>query len=183
MHRVQRRWRRYFSIMLHKAAIVGALASILYIVYTSMYKGYILTPMLLILAVLAALYYVTTSVVTSGMVNRKEGKKRISYRAGLVDKSNLIPGRLEFDEEKIVFYKRRGDLGGVEESFRIPCSELVSYSIGKINEYHSGIKLSIKDGEYLIKCRDILKNEALFSRVTGLVAVEEGKEESGAEES
>ena len=91
------RWRRFLEIMLHKIAIIGALATILYIVYTSLYKGYILIPLLALLALLAAIYYITTSIVTSSMVDKKEKKKTISFRGGLVDGSNLIPGRLAFD--------------------------------------------------------------------------------------
>ena len=154
--------------MIHKIAIVGALLSILYVVYTSMYKGYILTPVLLIMAVLAAVYYITTSVVTKGMVRKKEGKDILSYRGGLVDKNDLIPGRLAFDGEKIVFYKRKGDLGGVSECFSLPVSELESYSIGKINEYHSGIRLVAKgEREFSIKCKQILKAESLFTSEIG----------------
>lgn len=161
--------------MIHKIAIVGALLSILYVVYTSMYKGYILTPVLLIMAVLAAVYYITTSVVTKGMVRKKEGKDILSYRGGLVDKSDLIPGRLAFDGEKIVFYKRKGDLGGLEESMHIATGDLQSYNIGKINEYHSGIKLKTTDGsEYSIKCKEILGNESAFLSAIGWEMAEGG---------
>ena len=154
--------------MIHKISIVGALLSILYVVYTSMYKGYVFTPMLLLLALFAALYYVTTSIVTRKMVNKKEGKNISSFKGGLVDKNDLIPGRLAFDKEKIVFYKRKGDLGGVSECFSLPISELESYSIGKINEYHSGIRLVAKgEREFSIKCKQILKAESLFTSEIG----------------
>ena len=165
--------------MIHKIAIVGALSSILYVVYTSMYKGYVFTPMLLVLAFLAALYYVTTSVVTKGMVRKKEGKNILSFRGGLVDKNDLIPGRMAFDDEKIVFYKRKGDLGGVEECMRIRVGNLQSYNIGKINEYHNGIKLKSDDGsEYSIKCKEIIKNESLFVSQIGWTPEEEGEQNS-----
>ena len=171
------RWRRFLEIMLHKIAIIGALATILYIVYTSLYKGYILIPLLVLLALLAAIYYITTSIVTSSMVDKKEKKKTISFRGGLVDGSNLIPGRLAFDEEKIVFYKRKGDLGGVSECFSIPVENLASYNVGNINEYHSGIKLVSSDGsEYSIKCRDIFKEEGTFVSTIGWTLSEEDEE-------
>ena len=161
--------------MIHKISIVGALLSILYVVYTSMYKGYVFTPMLLLLALFAALYYVTTSIVTRKMVNKKEGKNISSFKGGLVDKNDLIPGRLAFDKEKIVFYKRKGDLGGLEESMHIATGDLQSYNIGKINEYHSGIKLKTTDGsEYSIKCKEILGNESVFLSAIGWEMAEGG---------
>ncbi len=154
--------------MLHKAVIAGVLASILYLVYTSLYKGYIFTPILLVMTLLALLYYVMTSVVTKGMVNRKEKKDTLSARAGLVDSDNLIPGRLAFDSGRITFYRRKGDLGGVTAEFSIRTEDLESYSIGKINEYHSGIRLKSIDGrEYSLKSSAIIRDEKTFSDALG----------------
>ncbi len=159
--------------MIHKIAIAVALLSILYIVYSSL-NGYVMIWTLFVLAISAAIYYMTTSLVTKGMVNKKEKKETISYKAGLVNKSNLIPGRLAFDSGKIVFYKRENDLGGVTPSFIIANADLQSYNIGKINEYHSGIRLTAKDQSvYELKCSDIIKNEDLFVSTIGFVSKDE----------
>ncbi len=156
--------------MIHKISILAVLGSILYMVYTSVYRGYIFRPILLVMIVCAALYYITTSVLTKGMVEKKEGSKDIvSYRAGLVSGNNLVPGRLVLSDGRIAFYRRKGDLGGAVEVFSVKSEDLASYSIGKINEYHSGIRINSKaDETYEMKCKEILQNEALFRSMMGL---------------
>lgn len=134
--------------MIHKISIAGILAIIAYIVYTSLYKGFIIWPFLLLMAVLAAVYYVTTSLVTSGMVRKALGCGSPSFilRAGFIEKNgtDLTNGIFAISGGRIMMFARKGDLGGCKAIFEADISDVESYSIGKVDDYHTGLILELK---------------------------------------
>lgn len=159
--------------MIHKISIAGILAVIAYIVYTSLYKGYILWPLLVLMAFLAAVYYVTTSLVTYGMAKKmvSDDDPDFIIRAGFIEKNgkDLTSGVFVVSRGRICMFARKGDLGGCRTVFEAAVSEVESYSIGKVDDYHTGLSLELKrkDDRYRFTSRKFAGCEAEFRRALG----------------
>ncbi len=159
--------------MIHKVSIAGILAVIAYIVYTSLYKGYILWPLLVLMAFLAAVYYVTTSLVTYGMVKKmiSDDDPDFIIRSGYIEKNgkDLTSGVLVVSRGRICMFARKGDLGGCRPVFEAAVDEVESYSIGKVDDYHMGLSIDLKKkaGPYRFTGRKFAGREAEFRNALG----------------
>lgn len=159
-------------MMLHKSLIAIILADILYIVYCSMKLSMIPIWTLVLLAVSGFLFYVMTALVTEKMVKSslKDGNA-FCVRAGLVKTGGkeLLSGILSVSSGMLMYHVRKGDLGGVRLVWSADVQTLEEYSIGKIDEYHSGIRLKLKgeDSEYLFSSRKIASMEKEFRAALG----------------
>ncbi len=165
--------------MIHKISIAGILAIIAYIVYTSLYKGFIIWPFLLLMAVLAAVYYITTSLVTSGMVKKALGCDNPSFiiRAGFIEKNgkDLTNGIFAISGSRIMMFARKGDLGGCRIIFESDVADVESYSIGKVDDYHTGLILELrkKKGTCRFTSKKFPECEAALREALGWTAEEE----------
>ena len=157
--------------MIHKLAILGILASIAYMVYSSMYLGKIYIFVILAMIVLSVIYYVTTSVITRKMVEKGLGKKAsFALAAGIVsaDGTSITPGMFIVSDDMLLFYKRKGDLGGVSIVWSLSVSSLGSYSIGKIDEHHIGIEIKDNREESVkFSSRKFPQEEGAFRKALG----------------
>lgn len=122
--------------------------------YFVAFKGVVHLWMLPILVVLTAVWYVTTALVTKGMVKKnRKGEAFFYSRASLVssDETELISGALVVTGSEIVFYRRAGYLGGVKPVWSAFTSQIESYSLEKVDEKHDGIILKMNNSENSVK--------------------------------
>lgn len=117
------------------------------------------------LCILGALYYVSEDVVTEKMVKKASGENVFfSVKAGYITKKNAETfqrGRLVITQDSVCFYKRFKDIGGCLLLYSCPVEEVVSYSLGKVDEYHTGVILKLQNGEeVLFSSRQIDKKES-----------------------
>lgn len=157
--------------MIHKLAVVGILSSIAYIVYSSMYLGRIYLYAVGILILSGFVYYMTTSFITVKMVSKALGKDAdFSLRAGMISKDgkNIQSGVFSVSDSTLLFHKRKGDFGGAEVIWSLDALSLGSYSIGKVDERHSGLLVKANGNEEVkFTSRKFLSMEGEFRKALG----------------
>lgn len=167
--------------MVHKLLMIAVLALILFIVWSSM-KGYILIWSLLALAIVAALYYVCTSVLTKGMCRKAYGDGIFSCRAGMIVNGgkDLSNGRLIATSTELMFVRRKGDLGGCKVCWSAPTAAVEGYTLGKVDEYHMGINFTIKGEkkDIFFPSKEIAGLEKEFRKAIGWSEEEESPTEN-----
>lgn len=133
-----------------KGALLGLIIVVFGIfVYYSAFKGMVLLFLLPVIILLTGLWYVVSFVVTRKMVVKGRGVDdfwyhRCSYvKPGGVD---MVPGALAVTDKEIVFYARKSSLGGVVPAWSCFTPEIESYNLGKVDEHHKGLELSLTGG-------------------------------------
>lgn len=157
--------------MIHKLSIALVLADILYIVYCSLYKGMIPIYLLVLLAVFGSLYYFTAAYISEKMVKRVlKDEKAFCVKAGMVSGggNELLTGVLSVSKGLLLYHVRKNDKGDLKLLWSAEVAEVEEYEIGKIDEYHSGIRLKLKSGEEKkFSSKKLLKQEDEFKRALG----------------
>lgn len=156
--------------MLHKSLIAVILADILYLVYCSMKKGMIPLWTLFVLAFGGALFYLMTAFISEKMVRKAIGDDdAFTSRAGMVRETELLTGVLSISNGMVMYHVRKSDMGGVKLVWSADVSQVESYSMGKIDEYHNGvsIKLHGEDAPRLFSSKGIGAREAEFRKALG----------------
>ncbi len=125
-----------------------------------------------ILLLLGVAYYVMEDVVTEGMVKKATGEDFFfSFKGGYIKQSNATTfskGRIVVTPTEIRFYKRNKDIGGCLLLYSCFVNELKSYSLGKVDEFHTGITFTLNsDEEVLFASKEIVKKEAELKKVLG----------------
>ena len=84
------------------------------------------------------------------------------------DEKDLIVGAFVVTKTDILFYKRKSAFGGVSVIYSASVSALEEYTIGKVDDIHSGIILHFKgDEEVKIGAANLYKHEAEFKKMIG----------------
>lgn len=140
--------------------------------YFAAFKGEVHIWMIPILIVLTVLWYVFTNVVTKGMVRKNRTGEDFFYaRAGLVssDETELISGALVMTKSEIVFYKRKGYMGGIQPIWSCFTSNLESYSLEKIDDRHNGVVFTLigDDRKIKVASSSLKKREEEFKSTIG----------------
>ncbi len=122
--------------------------------YFAAFKGMVLIWMIPLLVALTALWYVATNIVTRKMVEkRRKGEKFFFQRGGLInkDETEIINGALVATESEIIFYKRKGYLGGIVPIWSAFTFTIESYSMEKVDDKHNGIIFTFAGDDDKIK--------------------------------
>ncbi len=140
--------------------------------YFAAFKGEVHIWMIPILVLITALWYICTSVVTRNMIKkRRNGEEFFFVRASLVsnNETELINGALCATRSEIVFYKRKGYMGGIQPIWSCFVSNLESYSLEKIADRHSGVVFVIKgdDNKVKVASSSLKKKEKEFQSSIG----------------
>ena len=141
-------------------------------VYLISFEGMIVWPLMVPVVLLVGIYYIITSVVTRRMIEKARGEGDFfSVRASLVSKdgTSLTPGAIAVTNSEIVFYARKGPMGGVRPVWSCFVAEIEGYTMKKVDDWHNGIILSLtgEDREIKIASRSIAKNEVRFRTALG----------------
>ena len=141
-------------------------------VYFIAFRGILVWPLIIPLAVLVALYYVVTSLVTRKMIEKARGEGSFFYlKASLIsrDGTSITPGAMAVTDNEIVFYVRRSAKGGVRPMWSCFVQALDGYTIKKVDDRHPGIVLSLAGEESEVKfaSRSIAGEEAAFRKALG----------------
>ena len=155
-----------------RAILLAILALFGVFVYLISFRGIIVWPLMIPVAVLLALYYVTTSLVTRRMLEKARGESGFfSFRASLVSKdgTSLTPGAMAVTQSEIVFYARKGAKGGVRPAWSCFVPEIEGYTLKKVDDWHNGIILSLSGESQEVKfaSRSIAKEEGRFRAALG----------------
>ena len=121
-------------------------------VYFISFKGEVYLLFIPVLAVLIAVYYVISSLVTEKMIEK-----------------STVPGALAVTSSEIVFYVRKDAAGNIKPAWSCSVSEIESYDIRKVDERHSGIAIKLAGAEDEVKfiSSSIAKKEAEFKKQLG----------------
>lgn len=124
-----------------------------------------------LLIILAILYYMMEDVVTKGMIKKATGEECFSFAAGYIKKANdttFTKGRVAVTPNEIRFYKRAKDIGGCQLLYSCFTSEVKSYTIGKVDEFHNGVSFILNSDEtVLFSSSAIAKQESALKKALG----------------
>ena len=156
--------------MLHKSLIAIIIADILYLVYCSMKKGMIPLWTLFVLAFGGALFYLMTAYISEKMVRKAlKDDKAFTVKAGLIREAEMLSGILSISNGMVMYHVRKSDMGGVKLVWSADVSQIETYSMGKVDEYHWGVslKLSGEESPRLFSSKKIGSMEADFRKALG----------------
>ena len=140
--------------------------------YFATAKGVIYPFMLLLMMVVAGLWYVANFHLSRKMVEKtRKGEEFFFQKAQMIDKSGteLIQGAMIVTKDEFVFVKRKGYFGGIEVLWSTFSSAISSYSIDYVTDKKMGLKLSIKGQKDDVKfvAGKMGENESLFRKALG----------------
>ena len=140
--------------------------------YFATAKGVIYPFMLLLMMVVAGLWYVANFHLSRKMVEKtRKGEEFFFQKAQMIDKSGteLIQGAMIVTKDEFVFVKRKGYFGGIEVLWSTFSSAISSYSIDYVTDKKMGLKLSIKGQKDDVKfvAGMMEENEGLFRKALG----------------
>lgn len=148
--------------------LLALFGGMVYFIYS---KGIIYYQFIPLMAIVIAFYYISTSVVTKSMVKKSLGNEDFFMIKGSMptkDEKDLIVGAFVVTKTDILFYKRKSAFGGVSVIYSASVSALEEYTIGKVDDIHSGIILHFKgDEEVKIGAANLYKHEAEFKKMIG----------------
>lgn len=141
-------------------------------VYFISFKGEVYLLFIPVLAVLIAVYYVISSLVTEKMIEKKRDDENFFYlKCSKIsdDETSTVPGALAVTSSEIVFYVRKDAVGNIKPAWSCSVSEIESYDIRKVDERHSGIAIKLAGAEDEVKfiSSSIAKKEAEFKKQLG----------------
>ena len=141
-------------------------------VYYAAFRSALLFPLLLPLAVLVAVFYVVTSLVTKGMIEKGRGEGDFLYlRCSMIveNGTSLLGGALAVTPTEIVFYSRASERGGAKPSWSCFTASVEGYTMKKVDDHHPGLSLSIagEEREICFASRSFQKNEKAFREALG----------------
>lgn len=116
--------------------------------YFAAFKGLIYVFLIPVILALLVLWVIATVLVTKRMIAKNRGNEDFFYSTASMISENeteLINGALAVSKDEIVFYKRKGYLGGVVILWSCFVSQISSYSFGKVDDKHNGITLSLNN--------------------------------------
>lgn len=148
------------------------------IVYFMAVKSMIVWPLFIPLLIVVILWYVTSFVVTEKMVRKARGEEKFFFlRCQMVDevKNELVYGALTVTSNEILFCRRKSASGGVEIVWSCFTAALEGYELGKVDEFHPGVSLSIsgENKKVRIVSKGIAKREKEFRSALGWPEEEE----------
>ena len=140
--------------------------------YFATAKGVIYPFMLLLMMVVAGLWYVANFHLSRKMVEKtRKGEEFFFQKAQMIDKTGteLIQGAMIVTKDEFVFVKRKGYFGGIEVLWSTFSSAISSYSIDYVTDKKKGLKLSIKGQKDDVKfvAGKMGENESLFRKALG----------------
>ena len=141
-------------------------------VYYAAFRSTLLFPLLLPLAVLVAVFYVVTSLVTKGMIEKVRGEGDFLYlRCSMIVRNgtDLLGGALAVTPTEIVFYSRASERGGAKPSWSCFTASVEGYTMKKVDDFHPGVSFAIKGetDEIRFTSRRIAKEEKEFRKALG----------------
>lgn len=155
--------RRFLLLIL--LALFGAM---IYFIYS---KSLIYWQFIPLMAIVIALYYVSTNVVTRHMIEKAREEKDFFMVKGNIaskDGKELIVGVLVATKTELIFYRRKTAFGGIEILWSGFVSSLEEYTIGKVDDQHNGIILKFRGGDEMkIGSLSISKKESEFREAIG----------------
>ena len=128
--------------------------------------------MIPLLVVVTVIWYVCNCVITVRMIRKSRGDEAFFFvRGSLVmnNETELVQGSLVATSTELVFYRRRGYLGGVRPIWSCQVSQIESYSLEKVDDKHDGIIISLTGDETKTKIasKGIAKSEEEFKKTIG----------------
>lgn len=148
--------------------LVALFGGMVYFIY---FKGLIYWQFIPAMAIVLALYYVASTVVTKSMVKKVLGDDEFFITKGSIpskDQKELIVGALVITKNDILFYKRKEALGGVSLIYSANVNALETYTLDKVDDIHNGIVFHFNgDEEVKIGAYGMSKKENEMRHVLG----------------
>lgn len=116
--------------------------------YFAAFKGLVYIFLIPIILVLLVLWIIATILVTKKMIAKNRGNDDFFFSSASMisdTETELINGALAVTKDEIVFYKRKGYLGGVVILWSCFVSQINSYSFGKVDDKHNGITINLNN--------------------------------------
>lgn len=148
--------------------LVALFGGMVYFIY---FKGLIYWQFIPAMAIVLALYYVASTVVTKSMVKKVLGDEEFFITKGSIpskDQKELIVGALVITKNDILFYKRKEAFGGVSLIYSANVNALETYTLDRVDDVHNGIIFHFNgDEEVKIGAYGMSKKENEMRHVLG----------------
>ena len=118
--------------------------------YFAAFKGEVHIWMIPLIILVTVIWYICNWVITAKMIKKSRGDESFFFVKGAIVSSNeteLVQGALVATGTELVFYRRKGYLGGVKPIWSCQTSQLESYSLEKVDDKHDGIILTLTGDE------------------------------------
>ena len=136
------------------------------------FKGEVHLWMIPVILLVTGIWYICNWVITVKMIKKSRGDESFFFIHGSLVTNNeteLVSGALAATGSELVFYRRKGYLGGVKPIWSCQVNQIESYSLEKVDDKHDGIIISIlgSDEKTKIASKTLKKRENEFRNTLG----------------
>ena len=134
------------------------------IVFIPIKNNLIYWSLYLVLFILFFLFYkLDTTVKEKDLSSYLNGKEYWSIKAGYIKSNNknldIYNGLLVICDDKLLFVKRGNGKKRIDIVVDVNISDITTYTMGRVDDYHEGITFTLKNSEELLFSSKKIKNE------------------------